>query len=79
MPRAVERGGACHRRERQRSDVGEAVVLAGAEVRQEAEGALNRVKEGVARASDGTKGHFEQLKSKVDGDMQRLNERAVAF
>jgi hypothetical protein len=48
------------------------------EVRQEAEGALNRVKEGVARASDGTKSHFAQLKSKVDGDMQRLNERASA-
>ena len=33
LPRAVERGGACHCGERQRSVVGEAVVWAGAEVR----------------------------------------------
>ena len=33
LPRAVQRGGACHCGERQRSVVGEAVVWAGAEVR----------------------------------------------
>jgi membrane protein involved in colicin uptake len=48
------------------------------EAHREAEAALDRVSEGISRASDGTKTHFEQLKSKVDGDMQRMKEDASA-
>jgi hypothetical protein len=44
---------------------------------REAEAALDRVTENVERASEGTKAHFEQLKSKVSSDMERMREDAT--
>src|SRR5260221_10975543 len=48
------------------------------EIRQEAEAALNRVNDSFSHASEGTKAHFAQLKSKVDSDFQRMKENASA-
>jgi len=45
---------------------------------REAEAALNRVNEDVQRASEGTRAHFEQLRSKVNTDMERMKEDASA-
>jgi hypothetical protein len=48
------------------------------EAHREAEAALNQVKDDLSRASEGTKTHLAQLKSKVDGDMERMREDATA-
>jgi hypothetical protein len=48
------------------------------EAHREAEAALDRVNEDVERASEGTKAHFEQLKSKVNSDIERMREDASA-
>jgi formate dehydrogenase maturation protein FdhE len=47
------------------------------EARREAEAALDKVGADVERASEGTRTHFAQLKSKVDGDMERMREDAA--
>ena len=50
---------------------------------REAEAALDRVSDTVSRASEGTKVHFAQLKSKVDADVQHIkadaSERKAKF
>ena len=43
---------------------------------REAQSALDRVNDSVSRASEGTKAHFAQLKSKVDTDFQRIEANA---
>ena len=48
------------------------------EAHREAEAALARVGADVERASEGTKSAFAQLKSKVDGDVERMREDASA-
>jgi len=48
------------------------------ETHREAQAALDKVSQGVERASEGTKAHFAQLKSKVDADMERMSENASA-
>lgn len=45
---------------------------------REAEVALNRVSESFTRATEGTKEHFAQLKSKVDSDLERIKKNASA-
>ena len=45
---------------------------------QEAQAALNRVRDKVDGAAEGTKAHFAEIKSKVDSDLQRIRENADA-
>jgi len=45
---------------------------------QEAQAALDRVRDKVDGATEGTKAHFAELKSKVDADLQRMRENATA-
>lgn len=45
---------------------------------REAQAALDSVRDKVERASEGTKNHFAEIKSKVDADLQRIRENAAA-
>jgi len=48
------------------------------EAHRDAQAALDDVKDRLQRTSEGTKTHFDQLKVKVDADMERMREDASA-
>jgi predicted RNase H-like nuclease (RuvC/YqgF family) len=48
------------------------------EAHREAQAALEKVDERISRASERTKSQFTQLKSKVDGDFERIRDNASA-
>jgi membrane protein involved in colicin uptake len=61
-----------------RSETKERVQQQLDEAHREAEAALARVRDGAARASEGTKTRATQLKAKVDADMESMREDASA-
>jgi hypothetical protein len=48
------------------------------EAHRDAEAALDQVKQDISRASEGTKTSAQQLRAKVDSDMQRMKDDASA-
>jgi hypothetical protein len=48
------------------------------ETHREARAALEKVNERVSQVTEGTKTQFAQLKSKVDGDFERIRENSSA-
>jgi hypothetical protein len=58
------------------SEIKERVQQHVEEAHREAQAALDRVNEGVERATEGTKAHFTELRAKVATDMERMKEDA---
>jgi DNA repair exonuclease SbcCD ATPase subunit len=61
------------------SEVKERIEQQREQVREETTAALKKVSDNVAQASEATQGYFEQLKAKVDSDLQQLREKKAEF